>query len=280
MAKVIVIAQRKGGAGKTTLAVTLAAVGVSKPLQTATPGPGQLALVDLDGQSNASAWALGLDALDQLGRGSTAAILAHPAMKQYAFSEHAKLFEKETTPAEHIELVKADCIFPSPLVPGLACVPMAPHVHPEDCRGLLLRELPFDTVIVDTPADGSAPVVQSALRQADYVVVPTMPEPWGLLGVRQILDELRSCGRSDLVRSGAVRVVINCRQKLRMHDQFEGLMRDEFGAAVFKEALQRCAATGMVAVGPGFVDRKSAVWKACVALWRDISQTIERRAAA
>jgi cellulose biosynthesis protein BcsQ len=280
MAKVVVVCQRKGGSGKTTLAVTLAATGVCKSLHHATPGPGGLVLVDLDAQSNATAWALGLDALPKLGRGSTAAILAHPPMREYDFSEHAKLREPGLTPARHIELVKDDCIFPSPLVPGLAVVPMTTFIHPEDCRGLLLKELPFDTVVVDTMADGSTPAVRSALQQADYVVVPTVPEPWGLLGVRQIRDELLTCGRDDLLRNGGVCVVINNRQKTRMHDQFEQQIRKEFHTAVAKEVLQRCAATGMVSVGPQFLDKKSAVWKACVALWRDIGQTIERRAAA
>jgi cellulose biosynthesis protein BcsQ len=280
MARVIVIAQRKGGCGKTTVAVSLAATGVSKPLQQATPGPGQVCLVDLDSQSNTSGWALGLKALDQLGRGSTAAILAYPPMKQYAFSEHAKLFEKETTPAEHLALVHDDCVFKSPLVDGLAVVPMAPHIHPEDCRGLLLKQLPFHTVVVDTPADGSCPAVQSALQQADYVLIPTLPEPWATSGVQQIMQELRNVGRHDLIENGAVSVVINCKQRTRVHDQFEQLIRDTYGPLVSDHVLARCAASGIASVGPGYVDKKSALWKTATALWKQIGNTLKQRAAA
>ena len=261
MARVVVVAQRKGGTGKSTVSLSLAAAGGSRAFQRA--------MVDLDSQGNASTWALGRAAVRGLRRELSAAVLEYPTARKWLPSGH-ELLAPNVTREHVIEYVGKHCTYPVPEVPGLSIVPIAPHVHIEDARELLLRELPADWVIVDTGADTSSHPVRSALTQADEVVIPTLPDTFSTWGIEHVLREISSCGRADLIESGSVRVVINGRQRCTLHDVAERDIREQFGALVSPVVVSRAVAVAEAAITPQLLTKRNPIWKAATQLWAEI----------
>lgn len=58
-----------------------------------------------------------------------------------------------------------------------------------------------DFVVVDTPPDRRRPTVTAALRAADVVVIPVLPEYQALAGLEKIVDSCRALGVSPPVRA-------------------------------------------------------------------------------
>jgi cellulose biosynthesis protein BcsQ len=251
MPKVIVIAQRKGGCSKTTLAVSLAAVAACDNVSAQKRSRGREAfprgngpiLLDLDSQANATTWAIGKPARDTFARAQTVAMLAFPVPQDNLF--HGSPLRGIATREELLEAVLPSICFDS-VVPGLRVIGSTPSVHPEDTRELVVSRLPADIVIVDTGADTSTRIVRSVLAQADVVIIPTVPEPWSLDGIGEVLAELRSVGRLDLLDTNRVRVVITRREKNKTHDAVEQSIRDRIPQWVSPTVVPKSAAIGLV----------------------------------
>lgn len=261
MARVVVVAQRKGGTGKSTVSLSLAAASGSVALRRA--------MVDLDSQGNASTWALGRAAVRGLRRELSAAMLQYPPARNWLPSGH-ELLDRNATPQDVLAYVEKHCTYPVPGVAGLSIAPLAPHVHIEDAQELLLRELPADWVIVDTGADTSSHPVRSALSQADEVVIPTLPDHFSIWGVEHVLREIAACGRADLIDDGHVRIVINGRQRCTLHDVAERDIREQFGALVSPLVVARAVAVSEAGVTPELLTKRNPIWKAAVQLWGEI----------
>jgi cellulose biosynthesis protein BcsQ len=250
MAKVIAIAQRKGGTGKTTLAVSLAAAAScgtvaklqrsrsSKPLQSCNAP----ILVDVDSQANATTWALGAPARDTLARLQSVAMLAWPPAVSYL--PPTSPLRAVRSREELLEAVLPDVLRES-VVPGLRVVGSTPLVHPEDTDEIVLRSLPGDVVIVDTGADTSTPIARSVLVQADVVLIPAVPEPWSVDGIGEVIEECRSVGRSDLYYENRIRVVVTRRERNRVHDVLEGSLRERLGELVSRTVIPKSAAIAL-----------------------------------
>ena len=285
MPKVISIAQRKGGTGKTTLAVSLSAAASSAHVATlqrsrkggalqACNGP---ILVDADSQGNATTWALGTLARTTIARAQSVAMLAFPPAREWLPASSP--LRSITTREELLEAVLPDVLRDS-VVPGLRVVGSTPMSHPEDSEEIVLRSLPADVVIVDTGADTSTPIVRSVLRQSDAVIVPVVPEPWSVDGVVEVFEEIQSTGRSDLLRSGGIRIVVSRRERNKVHDILEHTLRERFGDIVSPTVVPKSAAIALVSHKADNLRPKHALAKIGTALLGEILDVVETKGAA
>lgn len=268
MPEIVVVAQRKGGAGKTTFSVSLAAVGVSRAFQIGT--------VDLDSQANLSLWALGTSTVRGLSREQTAAMLEYPVRRDWLNLAHP-LRGENVTRDDVIEYVKTECVHASESVPGLDVLPLAPGVHCEDAGELLLRGLPHDYLVVDTPADTSIPATRAALSVADYVVVPVLPDSFSIWATELLIREIAAVGRADLLESNRVRLVINQRQKWAVHDAAETEIRERYGSLVVADCVARAVRITEASMAPELLKKTNPVFKAAERLWDEIAPQQKRK---
>jgi cellulose biosynthesis protein BcsQ len=285
MPTVIAIASRKGGVGKTTLAVSLAAAAAcasvtarkrSRGGEALPRGNGPI-LVDADSQGNATTWGLGTLARTTIARAQSIAMLAFPPAREWLPASSP--LRSITTREELLDGVLPDVLKDS-VVPGLRVVGSTPMSHPEDSEEIVLRSLPADVVIVDTGADTSTPIVRSVLRQSDAVIVPVVPEPWSVDGIVEVLEEIQSTGRSDLLRSGGIRIVVSRRERNKVHDILEHTLRERFGELVSRTVVPKSAAIALVSHKADNLRPGHALAKIGTALLREILDVVETKGAA
>jgi chromosome partitioning protein len=254
---VLLLAQRKGGSGKTSLAVNLAGVASSAGFS--------VALVDCDCQASASRWALGREAVDRLSREETVAALSGElAPVQVVHERIRSAFPK--------------CAHEVRSCPEIVVVPSAPHCRLDSVENLALRDLPVDIVIVDSPPDVGAPVVRAAIREADAVLAPIVPEVWGLEAAPEIVGALHDAKRHDLAHS--IRFVVNLRQRRALHEAIETVLRHQFGEAVSGIVIPNAAQVSESAARGAPLSKfapKCAPAKLIAGLWAEIES--QRRAA-
>jgi cellulose biosynthesis protein BcsQ len=190
-AKVISVANMKGGVGKTTIAVALTHE-FAKGLGGASGA--RVLLVDLDAQANASFWICGDATLTELiEKGKTVD----------AFLEDSIVFSHERTLKDYVH----EASFSSDAALKLSVIPSSPGLRIVEremisflsrrtrsllevervVSQLLLDQLDalkseFDVIIFDS-APGISALTEAALRSSDIVVVPTVPDFISNLGL-------------------------------------------------------------------------------------------------
>lgn len=212
MAVKIVVSNRKGGAGKTTVAVNLAAELAALGLR--------VLLVDLDSQGHC---AVGVGI--KVARGSpTVHDIFRRADARLAAAVRPTAFDK-------LALVPADPLFE----------------HGEGLRdeGLLRRALGeaeivagFDVVILDTPPSLDV-LLLNALSAADWVVVPFVPHPLSGEGVKQlmrVLFKIISGGNQQLKLAGFLPVMGS--EQVRIQRRVNVDMAHQFGASRMLPAIR------------------------------------------
>lgn len=160
--KIIVVANRKGGCGKTTTAINLAACLAQKQHR--------VLLLDLDPQGHAS---LGLN----------------------AYREDARDMYHVVTRQAKLEDVIAIDVFPGlDLIPATLALAAAEHLPPEHgARDRLLEEplasigARYDYVIVDCPPSLGV-LSLNALAAADLVLIPIEMSRFGLAGIERMYE--------------------------------------------------------------------------------------------
>jgi chromosome partitioning protein len=269
MGVVVGVLARKGGCGKSSFAASLAAVSVSRSFHTGT--------VDVDSQANLSRWSLGRAVVDSLGWAQTVSALQYPIPQLHA-DDHPPLRGVDTR-EKLLEAVLPTCVHTSELVPGLSVIPTTNRIHVETAKELVVKPLPFDLVIVDTPPDISAFAVRSVLQQCDVVISPVVCEPWAVDATEALVRELRSVGREDLIESGMVRFVINQRQNTSLQNKLEKAIREQWGRLVSSVVIPKTVAIAEASISPAVLTKKHPLFKAAAAILSDVERVAKRRAA-
>lgn len=202
--RVIAITNRKGGTGKTTVAVNLAA-------ELAAGGRNVL-LVDLDSQGHCA-----------VGLGVTVDP-AKPAAHRIFTDPHASLLDAVLpTTFEKLFLAPADQLFDH-----------GSGLREEDRLARALGEAEiaerFDTVVIDTPPSLDA-LLFNALNAADWALVPYVPHRLSFEGVQQlvrVLFKVMSKSNRHLRILGFLPVM--SAEHIREHRTINKEMTEQFGA--------------------------------------------------
>lgn len=205
MAVTFVVSNRKGGTGKTTVSVNIAA-------ELAALGR-RVLLVDLDSQSHCAV-GLGIKVSKDT-----------PTVHDIFRRTDARLATAvQRTAFKNLSLAPADPLFE----------------HGEGLRdeGLLKRALAeaeivasFDVVILDTPPSHDI-LLLNALTAANWVVVPFMPHPLASEGARQlmrVLFKIISSSNQQLKLAGFLPIMAN--DNIRIHRTVNSEVAHQFGAS-------------------------------------------------
>ncbi|RIV32554.1 ParA family protein [Flagellimonas lutimaris] len=215
MGKIIAIANQKGGVGKTTTTVNLAAsLGVLEK---------KVLLIDADPQANATS-GLGVD-VDSIEKGT------------YQLLEHTMSVEEVTIPTDspNVDLVPAH----------IDLVAIEIELVDKDNREYMMKEAlknlgeKYDFVLIDC-APSLGLLTLNALTAADSVMIPIQCEYFALEGLGKLLNTVKSVQKihnNDLDIEGMLLTMYDSR--LRLSNQVVEEVKKHFADMVFDTIIQR-----------------------------------------
>jgi chromosome partitioning protein len=215
MGKIIALANQKGGVGKTTTAINLAA-------SLASLGK-KVLLVDADPQANASS-GLGVDVRDV--KKSIYECLVEEIQPKEAILPTE--LENLTIIPSHIDLVGAE-------------IEMLEIEHREKIMRRMLQPLKdeYDYILIDClPSLGLITV--NALTASDVVIIPVQCEYFALEGISKLLNTIKIIKTKlnpELAIEGFLLTMYD--NRLRLANQVYNEVQKHFGDLVFKAVIQR-----------------------------------------
>lgn len=215
MAKIFSICNQKGGVGKTTTAVNLAAFIASNNYQTL--------LVDLDPQGNATS-AVGISK-DKIEESIYEVIIGScevsPTIKKTTLKNLSILPSKVELAGAEVELVSE----------------MAREFRLRDSLKSIEKE--YDYIIIDTPPSLSILTI-NALAASDQVLIPIQCEYFALEGLSQLLKTIelvRINLHKDLKIGGIILTMFD--QRLILNNEVVEEIKEHFPDILFKTIIPR-----------------------------------------
>ena len=215
MGKIIAIANQKGGVGKTTTSLNLAAsLGVLEK---------KVLLIDADPQANATS-GLGFD-LDEIEAG-TYEVLEHQVLASAAILE-SESPNLDVMPA-HLDLVTAE-------------IEIVDYENREYMLKTALNEIKdqYDYIIIDC-APSLGLITLNALTAADSVIIPIQCEYFALEGLGKLLNTIKGIQQhhnKELDIEGLLLTMYDSR--LRLSNQVLDEVNNHFPQMVFKTIITR-----------------------------------------